>query len=254
MVQHRLHARVKVRGRGPQIMIDCRENCPRHLQLGPELWRELGIGGEAIQVSGYSVRSPATARGSPEQLAVDHKHRKLQQPPAFSEDRGRLQDGARAIHHHPVISQQQLGTRGLDQEAEVGGQVAGLEQRRGLLVVHQLDCAAAEQGLDPPRLQPMLGGEFGGTSEELTGPVAITEPDNPGLHDQGFAADLRVGCLLGKLDGSGRELGGGLDAARAVSGVGQQDQRTWVARATRPGHIRVGVVPTAEQNGDPRQP
>jgi hypothetical protein len=100
----------------------------------------------------------------------------------------------------------------------------------------------------------MLGGKFCGTSEQLTGPVAITEPHNPGLHDQGFAADLSLGCLLGKLDGSGRELGGDLDATRAVSGVGQQDQRTWVARAARPGHVCVGVVPTADQNGNSRQP
>jgi hypothetical protein len=99
----------------------------------------------------------------------------------------------------------------------------------------------------------MLGGKFCGTSEQLTGPVAITKPHDPGLHNQGFAVDLRVRRLLGKLDGSCRQLSGGLDAGRAVSGVGQQDQRTWVARAARPGHVCVGVVPTAEQNGNPRQ-
>ena len=99
----------------------------------------------------------------------------------------------------------------------------------------------------------MLRGEFGGTSEQLTGPVAISEPHDPGLHDQGFAADLRVDRLLGKLDGSGCELGGGFDATRAVSGVGQQDQRTWVVRPTCPAHVGVGVAPTAEENSNTRQ-
>ena len=45
----------------------------------------------------------------------------------------------------------------------------------------------------------MLGGKFCGTSEQLTRPVAVTEPHDPGLHYQCFAADLRVGGLLGKL-------------------------------------------------------
>ncbi len=162
-----------------------------------------------------------------EQLPADEsEHAQAKQIAVLDQTpRGAVESGW-SFDDQLMIGQQHVGLADLDRQAELDGQLAGLEKGRRVLVQQQFDGAEAEERLHPPRSQAVFARHLGRLAKGAGCGRRVGQPVDPRLRAQGFAEHLGRLAVPGGRHRSRSQASRLLDPALAMGGIGEHDQRS----------------------------